>query len=200
MLDDGAIFAVGADPDWQPTGELRWPPPLLPSGVKVDELVLPIRTKQGILYNPDPAEPTTFSLVVHGPSTCALSMRFWSVSTPAGGLLCVLDTPTDAALDVRSGTDASVGVLWRPTLSRFDDRRPQTVMLTAPGYVAAARRYRELMIENGRSVTVADKISGRPRVAGLVGAPYFSTGYLPSLSASCARSSMVCWIWVSRPG
>lgn len=181
ITPDGATFSVDvAAADAEPTDELQWPSAFLPGNGSVTELALPIRTTQGVLHHPNPSDPVAFRLDVNGSNQSGLSMPFWFQSTATGGLLAILQTPSDVALDIQSDADgARVAVGWLPALGRFDQPRTVQVALTKPGYVAGALRYRAYVAAQGRLVSLAEKAKQRPGVAGLVGAPYFSTGYLP---------------------
>jgi Glycosyl hydrolases related to GH101 family, GH129 len=178
----GVTLSVTPVRDAELTTSLRWPPPLRPDGSPVVELALPIKNTNGVVYHPSPGEQVGLTIEVAGGNSAGLSMPFWSSSTTTGGLLCVLDDPDDAELTIASSdrTGVDVGVGWRPSLGTLRSPRRVTLrLLDEPGYVAAATTYREVVRSAGRFTSLADKIEERPVVGQLVGAPYFSTGYLP---------------------
>jgi len=160
---------------------LRLAPVLRPHGRRSSELALPLKTTQGIVSRPTPDEQLDFTIDAAGNNSEGLSMPFWSLSAAGGGVLAILETPDDVQLTVRCdlSTGVWVEVGWLPSLGRLRYRRTLHYVLVPEGYQAAALAYREHVIRSGRFKSLAQKIDERPEVAGLVGAPYFSTGYLP---------------------
>ncbi len=175
-------FAVTPIRDADLSTPLRFPPPLRPAGAPVVELALPIKTTNGITYYPSAADQVDFTFDVAGGNTTGLSMPFFSTSTADGGLLTVLADPDDAELTLtsRASSGVDVGVGWCGSLGTLRyPRRVDVTLLAEPGYVSAAGAYRRRMLAEGRFRSLADKIEERPVVRQLLGAPYFSTGYLP---------------------
>ncbi|MGW5365177.1 hypothetical protein [Actinopolymorpha pittospori] len=161
---------------------LRYPPPLRPADARVVELALPIKTTNGIAYHPAPGDELDFTFDAAGGNTTGLSMPFWSTSTAGGGLLSTFVDQDDVELTVTSDTDTGVDVAvgWRGSLGTLRyPRRVNHTLLEEPGYVAAALTYRRAVVAAGRFRSLADKIAERPVVGRIIGAPYFSTGYLP---------------------
>lgn len=174
-------FSISPVGDAQMASPLPFPAALYPVDRSVDELALPLKTTQGIVYRPGPSDDLDFTFDAAGGNTRGLSMPFWSVSAGRGGVLAVLETPDDVDLTVRSDAHAGVGVGigWRASLGVLGYRRSVRFTCVPAGYQAAALAYREHVIAAGRFTSLTDKIAQRPAVRGLVGAPYFSTGYLP---------------------
>ena len=175
-------FSVAPLSDAALSAPLRYPPPLRPTGAPVVELALPIKTTTGIAYYPSADDQVDFTFDVAGGNTTGLSMPFWSTSTTGGGLLGTLDDPDDVDLTITSsaGTGVDVGIGWRGSLGTLRyPRRVSFTLLEEPGYVTAALAYRRAVIAEGRFRSLADKIEERPVVRQIIGAPYFSTGYLP---------------------
>lgn len=178
----GVTFSLTPTADAELTSPLRYPPALRADGTPVVELALPLKTTNGIVYQPSPGDGLDFTFDVAGGNTVGLSMPFWSASTPNGGLLATFADQDDVELTVTSAADsgAEVAVGWTASLGSLRyPRRVTYTLLDEPGYVAAASAYRQSVVAAGRFRSLADKIAERPAVGGIVGAPYFSTGYLP---------------------
>jgi hypothetical protein len=185
----GVEIALGADPgtvvftvspieDAEVAAPIWYPPPLRPSGGSVTELALPIKNTNGIAYTPSATDELDMIIEVGG----GLTMPMYATSTATGGLLVIFDEPDDALLHISSqtgiGVDAGVG--WRDSRGMLHHQRTVTyALLPEPGYVAAAQTYRARVMNRGRFRSLAEKIAERPIVARIIGAPYFSTGYLP---------------------
>lgn len=155
-----------------------YPPPLRPSPGPVIELALPMKTTNGIAYCP--ATANAVDTVVE--SGGDLAMPMYATSTRAAGLLVIMNDPEDAALHITSRADygVDVGIGWLSSMGTLHHRRSVTFsLLPEPGYVPAAMAYRHHVMKQGRFRSLADKIAERPVVERIVGAPYFSTGYLP---------------------
>ncbi len=182
-VEPGSVtFSLTPVSDAELSSLVWYPPPVRPSGAPVAELALPIKTTNGIAYHPSLGDQLDFTIDVGGGKTAGLSMPFWSISTADCGLLAVLDDADDAALHIasRPTSGVDVGVGWRASLGTLRSRRRVTfTLLPEPGYVCAALAYRRRQQAVGRFRSLADKIEERPVVRQIIGAPYFSTGYLP---------------------
>ncbi|MCJ7738128.1 MAG: glycoside hydrolase [Anaerolineae bacterium] len=127
--------------------------------------------------------------------TGSLNMPWYgAVKKVAGGqsaMLCVVETPADAALKVlcnkvvptpspaQPDSEPSQGVrlstltpVWRGSQGQLSyPRRLRIEMIPGGSYVDLAKRYRQLAIANGRYRSLYDKVQDNPAVARLIGAP-----------------------------
>jgi len=139
---------------------------------KGDRLVAPVN--EGMGFPVDERHPGLWHEAMY--SGHGLCMSFFGIAEDAtgAGWMALVETPDDAAMDVRTGPDGLLraGVAWDPSRGEFAaPRRMRYVFLAAGGHVAMAKRYRAHAKAGGRLVTFAEKAKRRPRVLDLLGAP-----------------------------
>jgi hypothetical protein len=167
-----AITLDAAAPAAPITDTIAFPRPFV-SGAGAS-LVVPLN--EGILYPVDDAGVAPLGqLVAYGGH--GICMPWWGVVDGASGagVQAIIDTPDDARIDVErlSATADRLFVrpLWDATHGTFGyTRRIRYTFSPAGGYVAQAKRYRELAREQGNLRTLAEKRRANPYVDRLIGA------------------------------
>ncbi|MHB0959616.1 MAG: glycoside hydrolase [Pirellulaceae bacterium] len=163
-VDPEFVVQLTADRDMQEP--LRFPAPFV---TKAGEyLIMPVN--EGISYPVDDESlpPMRYHLAGgHG-----LCMGFWGCTDLTQGLMALVETPDDAAVNVtRSGGRLSQAPEWLPQKGRFGlARRMRYVVFESGGYVAMCKRYRQYAQQNGLFKTLDQKRSENPHVDLLVGA------------------------------
>ena len=124
---------------------------------------------------------------------CGLNMAWFGAHLNRSSVMCYLPEAVDMALHVAGnavfdgegervdshqgdlpGTRySSLTPVWRASRGKLGYSRRMSIALVENGYVGMAKRYRELVKEAGRYVSLKDKIQKNPIVAGMIGAPDF---------------------------
>ena len=131
-------------------------------------LILPVN--EGIGYPVDDPSLRPMSYYLYGGH--GLCMAWYGVAQGQEGLLTLIDTPDDAAVNVPSDEGLlRLAPQWLPQRGQFGGvRRMRYVLLEDGGYVAMCKRYREQVRQAGRLVTLAAKREKNPQVDQLIGA------------------------------
>ncbi|MFV1965936.1 MAG: glycoside hydrolase [Pirellulaceae bacterium] len=133
-----------------------------------DFLIMPVN--EGISYPVDDETLPTMSYHLYGGH--GLCMGWYGVTDGESGMLTIVETPDDAAVEVpRREGRLCLAPRWLPQKGQFGDaRRVRYVVSEKGGYVAMCKRYREAAKRAGRLVTLAEKRKKNPSVDRLVGA------------------------------
>ena len=147
---------------------LAYPPALLPDPPAPTELILPMNEGIGFPTD-DPAVPAMRLIAYGGHGIC---MAFSGITVGESACMLLLETPDDAAVKLERHAghlrlipewDAQTGAAGYPRVLRF-------VLFNRGGYVAMCHRYREWVREQGRLVTLREKLARNPNVELLAGA------------------------------
>lgn len=123
--------------------------------------------------------------------SCTLNMTWFGAVSHASSLFAYMETPDDCALHVVGNCvvdDAGAAVnarhgavqgkricsltpVWNASHGRLAYERRLTVRPVEGGYVGMTKAYRKLVIENGRYVSLKEKIRRNPEIEKLIGAP-----------------------------
>jgi hypothetical protein len=120
------------------------------------------------------------------------SMSWWGFQQGKDAMMCIVETPDDAAyqFDHPAGGPTTIGPRWRASLGKF--RYPRScrfVFIDNGNYVQLAKRYRQHAIDNGTFVSLKEKISRRPIVKELIGTPLARVGILTNITPDSLRYS-----------
>ncbi|MCY2988696.1 MAG: carbohydrate binding domain-containing protein [Planctomycetota bacterium] len=131
-------------------------------------LVLPVN--EGISYPVDDKTLTPMSYHLFGGH--GLCMGWYGVTDGQSGLLTLVETPDDAAVEIpRVNERLCLAPLWLPQKKQVGPaRRLRLVAFQEGGYVAMCKRYREYAKQAGLLVTLAEKRKKNPAVDKLIGA------------------------------
>ncbi|MCX7800158.1 MAG: glycoside hydrolase [Fimbriimonadales bacterium] len=133
------------------------------------DLVFPLN--EGVAFPvDDPSLPEQWLHLYGGHGLC---MPFWIQTDGEASLLTVVDTPDDALATFTFDGRTMVGrLLWVGQRGRFGyPRRWRWELFDRGGYVAAAKRYREIARAKGLVVTLLEKRRRVPAIDLLVGSP-----------------------------
>lgn len=123
--------------------------------------------------------------------SCTLNMTWFGAKTHASSLFSYMETPEDCALHiVGNGVVDDTGLtanarqgqcpgtricsltpVWNSSHGRLAYQRKMVICSADGGYVGMAKLYRKRVMENGRFVSLKEKISRNPEVEKLIGAP-----------------------------
>jgi len=148
------------------TGPLQFPPSLVTGNGTF--LVLPVN--EGISYPVD--DETLRPMRYHLYGGHGLCMGWYGVTDGRQGVMTLVETPDDAAVNVprRDGLLCLVPE-WLSQKGRFGPvRRLRYVFFDRDGYVAMCKRYRQHAQQTGLLKTLAEKREANPNVDLLVGA------------------------------
>lgn len=155
--------------------QCRWPGPFAPD--QVDATVVPFM--QGMLLPRDwPREVRLYDSMCYGRG---LYMPWWGHTRGSNSVLVLLETPDDGGCRFShpAGGPTRIEVQWTHSLGRLAyPRRVRVCFFTPGGYVDLAKRYRRHLVENGRFVSLAEKIARSPLVERLMGSPVVHTSIL----------------------
>ncbi|OHB82963.1 MAG: hypothetical protein A2V98_23770, partial [Planctomycetes bacterium RBG_16_64_12] len=152
------------------TGEMAshfaYPPPFVTGPGTL--LVMPVN--EGISYPVDDETLPPMSYYLYGGH--GLSMGWWGATDTERGMMAVVETPDDAAVNVpRIDGLLCLAPEWVPQKGAFGpSRRIRYVFFDQGGYVAMCKRYREHAKEIGLLKTLAEKRGENPNVDLLIGA------------------------------
>lgn len=160
-----------------PTGkgtytDLSYPAPLLPADPQC-ELVMPV-DEGVILPVTQTADPIPFGRYHYGQA--GWIMPWAGMVKGDSGIMALIETPADWLGEVRPGQlgetpVTALGVGWLPSLTGLRyPRKLRYCLFAEGGYVAMAKRYRRLLVEQKRFRTLAEKAAELPQVNGLLGA------------------------------
>jgi hypothetical protein len=136
-----------------------------------DWLIVPMN--EGILYPVDDPSIEPRELVTYGGH--GICMPWYGVMNPrtGAGLLSIVETNDDAAIRIEKSPESRLQIqpVWQASRGRLRyGRRIRLVPISAGGYVAMARRYREFAQTKGLAVTLSEKRKRTPAVDRLIGA------------------------------
>ena len=118
------------------------------------------------------------------------SMSWWGFQKGKSGMMIIVETPDDAAYQFNhpAGGPTVIGPRWLAQLGRFGYPRTARMIFFAEGnYLDMARRYRRYVMENGRFVSLAEKIARTPAVRDLIGTPHTRVSILRNMSPDSDR-------------
>lgn len=175
VADEAAELRCELSASGPMSAELAYPAPF--RGGSGAFLAIPMN--EGVFY------PVTDTVVPAARLLCyaghSLSMPWFGLSQgeQGSGVLAIIETPDDAAVDLARPTAAEGAVLcawpvWEP--SRGELRYPRVVtyaFFESGGYVAQAKRYRRYAQQTGLYRPLREKLEENPNVDLLVGAPSF---------------------------
>jgi hypothetical protein len=147
-------------------GRVKFPPAWTTSHDSL--LVLPVN--EGISY--PASDPSIVAMWYHLFGGHGLCMAWWGLTEGDQGIMALVETPDDAAVDVpRIDGLLTLAPQWLPQKGRFGPaRRIRYVLFDQGGYVAMCKRYRRYAKEIGLLKSLADKRKENPNVDRLVGA------------------------------
>ena len=131
---------------------------------------LVIQMNEGISYPADDATIRPRRLIAYGGH--GICMGFWGITDGSAGHMAIIETPDDAAIDIRRSDGLlHVAPLWVAQKGRFGtERRLRYVFFDRGGHVAMCKRYRAYARKIGRLKTLAAKRKDVPAVDRLIGA------------------------------
>ncbi len=135
---------------------------------KGEYLVVPMN--EGISYPVDDDSIHPMKLIAYGGH--GICMAFWGVTDGGRGRMAILETPDDAAIELRR-IDGLLDIRpeWQAQRGQFGyARRLRYVFFDRGGHVAIAKRYREHARKTGLFKTLAEKRKKNPNVDRLIGA------------------------------
>jgi hypothetical protein len=159
-------FTLKVDAEGELPCPLRYPCPF--ASAAGDRLIVPMN--EGISYPVEDKSIETFRLIAYGGH--GICMAFWGVTDDRDGYCAIIETPDDAAIQLRR-LDGLLAISpeWDPQKGRFGyGRQLRYVFFDHGGHVAIAKRYREYARQTGRLKTLAEKRRENPNVDLLVGA------------------------------
>ena len=133
-----------------------------------DYLVVPLN--EGISYPVEDKSIEPLRLIAYGGH--GICMAFWGVTDERQGHEVIIETPDDAAIQIRR-VDGRLTIApeWDPQKGQFGyARRLRYVFFDQGGHVAVAKRYREQARQSGLLKTLAEKRRVNPDVDLLIGA------------------------------
>ena len=147
-------------------GALRFPHPF--ASRAGEYLVVPMN--EGISYPVEDRSIDPMRLVAYGGH--GICMAFWGVTDGAAGHGVIIETPDDAAIQLkRVDGRLTIAPEWDPQRGQFGyARRLRYVFFEQGGHVAIAKRYREHARKSGLLKTLAQKRRENPKVDRLIGA------------------------------
>lgn len=152
--------------------ELRWPGGL--QAGFADRSVVPMM--QGVLIPRDwPRKVAACERLTH---SRGLYMPWWGFEKNGSAMGVILETADDAGMDLThpAGGPTAIRPVWVHSLGKLSYTRiARLCFLERGGYVELAKRYRRHVVENGRFVSLKEKIARSPLVARLIGSPVLHT-------------------------
>ena len=148
------------------SGPLKYPAPF--ASQAGEYLVIPMN--EGISYPVEDQSIETFRLIAYGGH--GFCMAFWGVTDGAAGYVTLLETPDDAALQMRRlDGRLTIAPEWDPQKGRLGyARRLRYAFFEEGGHVAMAKRYRAHARQTGLFKTLEEKRRVNANVDLLVGA------------------------------
>jgi len=145
---------------------LRFPHPF--EAAAGDYLVLPMN--EGISYPVDDPTVETHRLIAYGGH--GICMAFWGVTDGQAGQMAIIETPDDAAIQMRRlDRRLAIAPEWDPQCRAFGyPRKLRYIFFEKGGHVAMAKRYRAYASQAGLVKTLAEKRRANPNVDRLIGA------------------------------
>ncbi len=148
--------------------ELRWPGGL--QAGFADRSVVPMM--QGSLIPKDwPRKVYAYDRLTH---SRGLYMPWWGFEKNGTAMGLILDTAADAGMDLThpAGGPTFIRPVWVHSLGKLSYARiARLCFVEKGGYVELAKRYRQYVVENGKFVSLNEKIARNPIVARLIGSP-----------------------------
>ena len=166
LLPDQPEFTVELAGSGEMTSPLRFPHPFESS--PGDYLVVPMN--EGISYPVEDQTIETHRLIAYGGH--GICMAFWGVTDGRAGQMAILETPDDAAIQMRRvDRRLTIAAEWDPQHRAFGyPRRLRYIFFDQGGHVAMAKRYRVYATQTGLLKTLAEKRRANPNVDQLIGA------------------------------
>lgn len=156
--------------------ECRWPKAFSPEDN--DFTVVPFM--QGMLLPRN--WPDKVSL--YEPDVCfgrGLGMPWWGHQQGDSGVLVIYETPEDAGCSFNhpAGGPTLLETKWVHSLGKMNyTRRLRMCFMDKGNYVDMAGRYRQYLKDNGKFISLREKIARKPLVADLLGSPVFHTDFV----------------------
>jgi len=145
---------------------MRFPHPF--AAVPGDYLVVPMN--EGISYPVEDETVPLHRLIAYGGH--GICMAFWGVTDGNTGHMAIIETPDDAAIQLRRlEGKLTIAPEWDPQKGAFGyTRKLRYIFLDGGGHVAIAKRYRAHARELGLVKTLEEKRRLNPNVDLLIGA------------------------------
>ncbi|MGN6369920.1 MAG: DUF5696 domain-containing protein [Phycisphaerae bacterium] len=118
------------------------------------------------------------------------SMSWWGFEEGKNAMMCIVETPDDAAYQFKhpAGGPTIMGPRWRESLGRMRyERSCRFCFLPGEDYNGMAKRYREYVKNTGLYVSLAEKIARNPKVKDLIGTPITRSGILTDIVPDSLR-------------
>ncbi len=166
---DSPEFTVEIEHTGPMDGSLTFPAPLTSN--PGDRLIVPMN--EGISYPVEEKDIKVGRLVAYGGH--GICMAFWGQIEDAtgAGMAAILETPDDAAIDIRPGKNdlLRINASWDPSMKEFRyPRKIRYVFFDKGGHVAVCKRYRQHAKATGLLVPFAEKAKRIPNIDKLLGA------------------------------
>ena len=120
------------------------------------------------------------------------SMSWWGFQQGPDAMMCIVETPDDAAyqFDHPAGGPTTIGPRWRSSLGKFRYPRSCRFAFIPNGtYVDLAKRYRQHAMDTGLFVSLNEKIARKPIVKELIATPLSRIGILTNYAPDSLRWS-----------
>jgi len=122
------------------------------------------------------------------------SMPWWGFKKGPSAMMVIVETSDDAAYQFShpAGGPTVIGPRWRAQLGRLNYLRTARLCFIPRGdYVDMAKRYRRYAMDTGRFVSLKEKITRRPTVEKLIGAPIIRQGILTNIKEDSAKAKQI---------
>ncbi len=166
-----ALISLEAPPDAPLTSDFAFPGPLKPAPGQ--DWILPVN--EGLRVPADDPRFDSWNLELYGGH--GLCMPFVGLSAPDSGILAIAETQNDAYVRfTRPGSKAGIdststfGFVWQGERKTWGYPRRLRLVRTGSGHVAIAKAYREWAREEGRLVTLTEKMERVPQLEKMAGA------------------------------
>lgn len=121
------------------------------------------------------------------------SMPWWGFQQGRNAMMCIVETPDDAAYQFKhpAGGPTILGPRWRASLGRMRYQRTcRFCFLPDADYNDMAKRYRRYAKDTGLYVSLAEKIARNPKTKALIGTPIMRSGILTDIVPDSLRYKM----------
>ena len=118
------------------------------------------------------------------------SMSWWGFQQGNNAMMCIVETPDDAAYQFKhpAGGPTIIGPRWRESLGKMGYQRTCRLgFLPNADYNGMAKRYRQYVKDTGLYVSLAEKIARNPKVKDLIGTPITRSGILTDIVPDSLR-------------
>jgi hypothetical protein len=170
------VCTLSSDADALAFQTVTWPPrAVLPATSEVSTVV-PLM--QGMLLPGDFPEAVIRKDLAH---SRVLYMPWWGQTHGKHGMLTILETDDDGGvrLNHAAGGPTAIEPLWYSSMGKLRYmRRVRLIFEADQDYVSFAKRYRQYVQEQGRFVSLREKLVRTPRLASVIGSPVIHTSGL----------------------